>query len=266
MSVLKNKRNSSPYDYVEAFMKLYEYSDLKTSKVPSRKQRWLAAPIDDRMNEIYNLVMQSSNQYLNYGIKLKNEKEQAKIIIQQLISLQKPLIALWSIERYSTREMVHWCDLINETINMTLRMGGYEIPKGRQYMYILDYKAIQKMDFLKNMRELHRLIYTKMVSAPTHIRDSRGCLLMDLADDALYRLTEANHKIPRDLKQYEKRKEHIEIAMDDIRQMERIVIAVFSLMSYSNQIMIEWSKLVNDEITLLSGLKKSDESRFSDLK
>lgn len=112
MSVLAANRTLSKHEYVRAFMKLYDYTEEKLSKTAKRKQKWLCSPIAAIMNDAYRDVMSINNEYLHYGIKAIDKPEQAKKVAEKLESLQKPLLALWNVDRYSERRMIHWVGLI----------------------------------------------------------------------------------------------------------------------------------------------------------
>lgn len=113
MSVLKSQRTLSRHEYVHTFEKLYKYTQERISKVSKRKYNWLCMPIINNMNSIYNHVMQINNEYFCYGIKLMDRKDQANLVINELKDLQKPLLALWNIEKYETKKMAIWSDMIN---------------------------------------------------------------------------------------------------------------------------------------------------------
>lgn len=264
MSVLKSKRTLSRNEYVNTFIKLYKHTEEKLSKMAKRKRRFLADPIITIMNDIFNDITEINNQYFNYGIKLINEKERSDKVIEKLLSLQKPLLALWSIEEYKDSRMITWAELIDEEIRYIARLGALPNNKGK-YMFILDFDTIRKVEFLNNMWALHKFIYSKVISLPTKYRDTTGMQLKELADEAFYHLAEANRFVPTNRAMYENRKKHIDIAFDRIRKMQIPVINLFLEMEYSEQIMIEWSFLIDKEMKLLNGVIKSDAKRFGDL-
>lgn len=261
MSVLVSKRTLSRHEYVNTFLKLYELTSDNLSKIAKRKYRWICEPIAHRMNDLYNMIMQSNNDYFEYGMKLISLQDRSRLMIDSMIELQKPLFILWNIEDYETRKMANWTDLINDEIHYLARLGG--IPYNSvQRMFILDYEAINKADFLKTMSELHKMIYTKTISLKENIRSTKGTLLMNLADEAWYRVCHANLHMPQNKKMYENRKKDVSIALDCLRQMQQPMAALFNIMNYSENVMLEMATLLDTEMKLLKGLLKSDAKRF----
>lgn len=264
MSVLKSQRTLSRHEYVHTFEKLYKYTQERISKVSKRKYNWLCMPIINNMNSIYNHVMQINNEYFCYGIKLMDRKDQANLVINELKDLQKPLLALWNIEKYETKKMAIWSDMINEEIKYISRLGGLQEGEVK-HIFILDYKAAQEADFIRVMCELHKLIYSKTISLPDMARSTNGALLMNLADEALYRVCHANRFVPTNKKMVENRKEDLSIAYDCIRQMQQPMISIFNIMNYSENTMIEMASKLDSELRLLKGVLQSDKKRFANI-
>lgn len=264
MSVLKTERSLSKYEYVYSFIRLYNYTEDRLARIPKRKAKYLATPISEIMNDIFDDITQINNQYFQYGIKLKTKQEQAQQVIDKLVSLQMPLLTLWNIEGYKENTMITWVRMIEEEISYLSNMGGLSVDNSNR-MFILDHKAISEMDFLNNMAEIQKFIYSKVISLPESCTRTNGMLLVHLVDKAFYHLAEANRFVPRNKCMYENRKKHIEIAFDRINKMQIPTISIFLQMKYSEKIMKEWSGLINREMKLLNGLKKSDAKRFGDL-
>lgn len=263
MSVIKSKRNLSKYEYVHTFNKLFKMTVNRLSKVPKRKQPYICDPIMKEMYKAYNLIMQVYNDSFIKGIEVKNEQEQAKRMILYLCNLQKPLLVLWDIEKYETKKMVNWCNLIEEEIGYIAKLNNIEL-RGK-YMFIIDYKAKCDAKFLNNMSKLHRMIYTKITSLPLIVRNTNGTLLMELADEAFYRVCHANRFVPLNEKMYQNRRNDLFKALSCLRQMEQPMMSLFNIMNYSENTMTEMASMLNTETKLIKGLIKSDESRFADL-
>lgn len=260
MSVIKSKREISKYEYAYRFIKLYDHTEEKLSKMAKRKYRWLGSPISEKMNGMRDEIMQIFDQYYDGG---KSQQEQCFSVIKGLLSLQKPLLALWNVEGYTERRMQKWISLIEMEINLLADHGG--IRKRDGYMFILDYEAINRLDCMRNMSQLHKMIYTKSISLPACCRETKGSYLMQLADAALYHMARGNRKIPETNEEYENRKKDFSRAMNCIRSMEQPMFAVFNLMNYSNETMEEIAGLITETGKLLKGLMDSDEERFAAL-
>lgn len=265
MSVLKNKRNLSPVEYVFHFIKLYDFTANRLKKIPKRKYEYLGKPIISQMNKIQTIIMQIHNQYFVYGIKLKSKPEQVLEVINEIKKLNKPLIALWNIEKYPTVKMQKWLDMINKEIRYLKNIGGLSTLEGEEYMFILKYKKIDEMQFLKNMKYLHRFIYRKIISIPTNYRETHGSLIIELINEAFYRVLKANNIYPTTKEEYIIRKQDIAIAMDCLQQLEPPVISLFLTLEFNEHTMRQWSRRINYEMKLLKGLQDSDEKNFGHL-
>ena len=261
MSVLARKRQISRHEHTNHFVTLYEYTEERLSKMAKRKYRWLGAPIASAMNQIRDEIMQLEDTYYSNG---KSTKEQCEHIIMELLRLQKPLIALWNVEGYQERRMEKWASLIDREIN--LLAGVAELGKRTQYMMILDRATVNRMDCIRIMSKLHRMIYAKSISLPAYCRETKGSFLMRIADEALYRLFAGNAIIPQTRVQYEAREKNISRALNCIKSMEQPIFAIFNILSYSNETMGEIAALITEEERLLIGLMKSDRKRFSGFK
>lgn len=262
MSVIVSKRNIAKTQYIFTFLDLAKYTEEKLRKIPRRKSRWLAPDITATMHLIESYLTQIENDYYKYGIKLKTKTEQARTVIEALESLQRPLLALWNIEKYPENKMIEWCEQINSEISQLCAMGDIE---SYEPMFILSHEAVNRMEFMATICELHRTIYSKTISLPYTFRETKGSQLMKLADEALFRISRANVKAPTTKDMYEKRKEDLSVALQCLKGMQVPVFSLFSLMYYSEENMTKIAKLITDEIKLITGLLKSDERRFSSL-
>lgn len=262
MSVLVSKRDISTSEYAMHFANLYKFTEKEIKKLPNRYLPYLGNPILLDMNIIYKLIMTSNDQYFKSD---KTKEEQALTIIAKIKQLHKKLLALWNIQQYDINRMIRWCSLLNKEIYYVSLFGelGWEEAI---YMYIIDYEVVNKVAFLGVMKDLQKIIYSKTISLPLSLRNSKGNLLMDLADEAFYAVCEANRIFPQTKEQYEKRTKYISVALIKIKQMQVPLFSIFSNMHYNNQSMYEMTNLINREFGLLQGLLKSDKERFGQLK
>lgn len=258
MSVLARKRTLSRYEYAYHFTKLYDYTEERLSKMAKRKYRWLGEPIAGRMNAIRDDIMQAFDEF--YGDEADKRKHCTKAI-HGLLGLQKNLLALWNVERYTEKRMIKWVSLIDREINLLAKEAG--LTGGRRYMYILDYAAINRMDCMRIMSELHKTIYTKTISLPAYCRNTKGSYLQKTADEALFCIFEGNRIIPTSKESYEKREKHLSRSLNCIKAMEMPLFSIFNLMNYKNETMEEIAKMITEEEKLIIGLMKSDRKRFS---
>lgn len=267
MSVLKNNRNIAYTEFERVFFELYNRSANNTSKVAKRRKKWISDNIDYIMNQTSYLIMSINTMY--YDKKSKNEEisKLANRAYSTLKKLQKPLLVFWNVEMYEFNKMASWANLIHKTlIEINKRsLNKIEESKVDNFM-ILDWNFINKTEFCRNICELHRYCHGKIANADCRYDSSYGCQLIELVDSAFYHVMEANRKEPKTKDEYDKRKEHISIAISELKDMERPMLFYINLMQYSERIIKEWSKMLNKEIKLLCGVQKSDKERFSKLK
>lgn len=266
MSVIVAKRNLSKIQYVESFRQLQLYTQKKLEKIPKRKRKWLRDPIAKIMNETFDMIIEIANDYFLYGIKILSKQDSARLIIDSLLSLQKPLLSLWNIENYlyPTKKMEYWCKLINEEVRQIAIMGNIEL-NNYDKMFILDYTGIEQMNFLSNMCDLHWFVHSKLTSLNEHIRATGGLCLIKLIDEALFRVFNANRIYPTTKEEYELRAENISIAIKCLKEMEIPMLSLFTLELFSEGVMRQWVKQLNEEMKMLNGLQKSDKTKFKNL-
>lgn len=265
MSVLVSRRKLAASEYAMNFTKLQQKTRQQLEKIPKRKYRWLADPINNLMNKIFDLIMSSVNDYYHYGIKLKNNIDIAKAICRELYSLGSHLIALWNIEDYTEKAMTTWANAIDNEIKLVLQMGGISFKKDQKYMIIIEKKSVASAKYVGVMCQLHKLIYSKVISSPRYSREGAGRLLITLADRALFSVIDANSKIPTTKKMYEHRKQCIEDAINCINEMEIPTLGFFEVMGYTEYTMQQWADLLAEEKKLLTGIQKSDKEKYSNL-
>lgn len=267
MSVLKQKRTLSVHQFVIQFEKLYSYTRERLERVAKRRYKIIAEPLALAMNNIYNNIMILDTMVRDKKVTLSERQTMSKTIIKQLVDLQPLLLSLWNIERTRTKTIVNWAESINEEIYYVAKIG--EIPDmtknvGR-YVYILDYEAINKVEFTKNMSDLHRLIHGKVTHLPLNKRATTGNYLLDMADKALYHVCSSNRSIPTNKKMYDARTKHLYSAKQCLINMQFPLMSLFNTEHYSENAMFECSEKITSELKLIAGVISSDKKRFSNL-
>lgn len=265
MSVLRSKRRIAQSEFENSFTELYQFSMVQTSKIPKRRQKWLCTDIDNRMNALYRGLMQVNDAYF------RNRNERAEYAasvaaqhINNLNALEKPLMVLWDVQKYETGTMAHWVSKIKREVFLLNQMHDEENVEFE--VSILDWRAIDNANFLKNMSELHRYTHGKVANAYTAYDGTEGSLLISLVNDAFYELVLANKKVPETKDEYERRRRHISNAITYLKEMNRPMLFYFNLMHYSEKVMNEWSELLVSELKMLASLQRSDKERFKSLR
>lgn len=265
MSVLRGKREIAHSEFENTFTSLYKLSEKHTIAVPKRRKKWLCTPINLTMNKIYRDIMSMSDFYSPIkSDKVEYRAATAEDCIKDLQELEKPLMVLWNVQGFETRKMVAWVKLINDEIDLlqSKTFNDKEASKVR----ILDWRAIDSAQFLKNMSQLHRYTHSKVANANMDYDSTQGAVLIEYVNDAFYEVVAANIKIPTEKWQYEERRKHISNAITCLKAMNRGLISYFNLMQYSERVMSEWSDMLVQELKMLTALQASDRQRFGSLK
>lgn len=264
MAVLRSHRQIASTEFENTFTKLYHFSMSQTRATPKRKQQWLCANIDKLMNEAYLYIMSINEFYTRDRQALQERKKAlAQTSKEIIVRLEQPLMVLWNVERTETKKMASWVTQINDALKLLHTISGEE--GDAPTVSILDWKSINKAIFTKNMSDLHKYTYTRVINAKQAYDSTIGTLLITLVDSAFYHVVRANKTLPETKKQYERRKSHISDAIMYLEEMNRALLGYFNLMRYSERIMNEWSDLLVGELKLLRALQKSDRERFGDL-
>lgn len=265
MSVLRSKRQISKTEFENTLSNLYRYSMNKTIAIPKRRKKWLCIEIDSTMNTVYSDIMEVNTCYIqNADEKAAYTATLIRGSIDALMSLQKPLMIMWNVQKYETKTMAEWSSFIKRELSLLNCLLESEVEI--HDMTILDWRTINSVNFLKNMSELHRYTHGKVANACMSYDSTQGKLLINTVNDAFYYLMRANEKIPTTKKEYLKRKENLSNVISSLHQMNRSLLPYFNLMQYSERIMNEWSSMLTQELKMLYALQKSDKSRFSGLK
>lgn len=272
MSILKNKRNVSKYEYEHSFDVAYKHICQCMNTVPNRLKRWLNVPINNKLNRIYSDIMELRTNYFPSNEKEVNSLNTLNSSIDGILSLQLNFYSFWNVMEYEDRKKNYWCELFNKDLAL-LRGLRRKNPLYNQDDYneearIMYYKNedIRKVKFLSNMSDLHKYTHKKIAHAKQLYSDRECAMLSDFVDIAWYSCIEANRKIPKNIKEFKKRSKHISNAISNLKKMEIPMVSMFNLMGYSEAILREWSDLFCDTLKSLYGIRKSDNKRFSNLK
>lgn len=271
MSVLKNKRSLSKYEYEHTFDIAYKHINLCMNSVPNRLKRWINTPINKKMNTIYSTIMELRTNYFPKQIRNKSNLELVNSAIDGILALQLHFYVFWNVMDFSDRQKSYWCELFNKELAL-LRGLNHKNPlyisdkelEGRRIMY---YKKedIKKAIFLNNMSKLHDYTHRKIAHAKLIYADRECDMLSDLIDLAWHYSLESNKKIPKTKAEYDYRKKCISSSISCLKKMEVPMKSLFNLMGYSENTLREWSTIFNDTLKSLYGITKSDKERFKNL-
>lgn len=242
---------------------MYKFFKNRTTAVSKRRYKWISAPIEQKLNLAFDLIMEINEGYFSHSKKQDEVESLLDQIIFTILSLHKQLIVFWNVQSTSFNRQVTWAELIQKELRLLagMKCGDTNLPM----IYTLDWQKIHQVEFMENMTELHKFTHGKVVHIQNKYDGVDSALLINLVDDALYNLVLANAHIPTTKDEYDSRKKHISKAISSLNKMNRPLIAIFNIMDYSNHTMMEWSDMLSKELKLLYGLQRSDKVRFKNL-
>lgn len=87
----------------------------KTIAVPKRRKKWLCVEIDNTMNTVYSDIMEVNTCYIQ---DTDDKAEYTAILIRRsidnLISLQKPLMIMWNVQNTKRKQWSNGLLSLNE--------------------------------------------------------------------------------------------------------------------------------------------------------
>lgn len=271
MSVLKNNRSLSQYQYEWDFNKMYEYFRIQISKVPRRRTAWISVSLTDVLRRVHSNIMELSTGYVPQKKRAQWKHDLILGALTDLASMQAPLYTFWNIMQTDEHHRKTWCECINKEIVLLqglLRANSqYSEIDEEGVDFIKYYKTsdISNAKFLQNMKELHKFSHAKVIRAKESFDGFESSTIIELVNDAWFYCISANEKIPETKKELSSRQKHISNAISDLHKMNRPMLSLFVLMNYSENEMREWADLLNEQLRLLYALQKSDKNRFSKL-
>lgn len=263
MSVLKNKRHEARTEYEEKYKRFYAYMSARLGSVPKRRKRWLGVRIESELNRVYECAISITEANRQRYSALQTQKDQTVVeLLQALLRLSKPLTVLCNVMEYEDKSIMHMYSLIDEFGLCAAKQHSYI-----KYIPLQSFKPwlLRRVEFGANMMKLHKYTHGKVVKLSNKHAETSGALLINLVDTALYCVSAANDIFPTNQQQFLMRQKLIETAIVSLQGMNRPMISLYALCGYSNEVQIEWAKMLNDEIQLLRGLRESDRKRFGRL-
>lgn len=236
----------------------------RLNKVPARYKKFINPKVYDPTNKAYTAVILASEQNARTKTGYQNREKMLDAAVRAIISLQKPMYAAWNLMGTEDGAIQRWTERYNKEI--ALLWGVLKRPKEEQPVFIaLPKTKMKRLAFLKTMSELHKYTYEKIGHAPEYCKDTLSNRIADFIDTALYEVVIGNHKIPETKEQARKREEHLQAAIDSLNGLQRPLFALWNIMDYSENIMNEWSELLDTELKLLEGLMEADKERYKKL-
>lgn len=263
MSVLRSKRKVAFSEFERQMAIICRHTNDRLTSVPSRYRKYLYPKIYNPMNAAYTNLILANEQNSRTQRGAEKRAVYFDYAMKNLLSMQKPMIALWNVLDVKEESCKQWADMFNREI--ALITGVTRKQEVKEMFVALPKTKIQKLAFLSKMAELHKYTYQKIGHAPEFCKDLLSCKIAEFIDTALYCVVMANHKIPETKTDAKKRSDYIQGAIDNLNGMQRPLLALWNIMDYSENVMDEWAGLLSEELKILEGLKKADNNRYKNL-
>lgn len=264
MSVKKNLRTDSKIEYLNRFQQLYKHTIDKACGISKRRFEDVGAPLVEAMNKAQEKVMKIFLTRFDREITEVERKKMVDDAISVLLNSRHDFLAYFNIQRLPFKKECYWAELFNQTICYLGKVVGYDM-ENEIFLPVLDYEACKNAKFVHNMQKFHRRLYQNIISSPRKVHQTNGKVLIELADYALYHISEGNRRIPETAEEYEKRRNHFSDAVDCLKMMDPALVALFNLERCSEETIIELSKQLSDELKMLRAVIESDKKRFGKL-
>lgn len=265
MSVLRSKRAIAYSEFERQMAKIHRDLEQRMHALPVRYKKHVCKKLYEPMNRAYDaLIMANEQKGRTNAINEKRQKCFATAI-ESIMEMEKPLMAFCNIRDVKDSS----CELIGKEINyeISLIYGAAGWPKEEKpVFFVLRKEKSKRLAFLGKMEELHKYTFAKTAHAPNDCYDSLSTRINDFVTNALYDVHKANEKPPETRAEAEARDKRLKDAIDNLNDMQRPLVGLWVIMDYSEQIMNEWSHMIEEEIKILTGLRKKDSERYKGLK
>ncbi|MCD8009188.1 MAG: hypothetical protein LUF68_09735, partial [Clostridiales bacterium] len=264
--VLARKRQQASTEFEMNCARLVKYTVQRTDSIPNRYKKFVRPCLLTLVNAAYYdaIMANEADSRTPAG-----KRERVKLLddgIRALARLEKPLVAYWSLFKTSEGGMKEWTTLINKEMVLLNGAAGYK-PGERELPMIHTFDMAYNPDreFVNKMRELHKFTYDKICHVPLDYKDHLSDQILTFVDNALYNVLMGNLYIPVTMEQYEIRDGRFKKAIQNLNGLQRPLYALWNVMEYSEATMDEWAELINEELKLIQGVRKSDRQRFGHL-
>lgn len=264
--------------YEDSFRTIRNDLRQRMARVPKRRWATIARPVMAAANDAFEMVLCIEEDPVT-GTKTAAQVRYNRIIAaqQRILRMEKPLWVFWNIcgdveepglKAWKESSRANLCGEINDKVlkqlhDMQVASSKYDraADRGLTQMKYYTEKEITGAVFLKTMRELHRMTHGKVLRLNMMAKDADGSLLLRFIDTAWYCAVHGNQMRLNVPAEQVLRKEAFSAAISALHKAQRPLFNLFSIGSYSNREMRDWSHLLNDATRLLLAVQNSDSKR-----
>lgn len=265
MGVLRSKRGLAYSEFERNMWKIHMDLESRLHALPVRYKKHICDKVYEPLNACYNALIISDEQKGSAQAAKDKRQKYFKLAIQNLMRMQKPLMAFFNIRDVGEAGEEELERALNYEIALIYGAAGW--PKEEKPVFVvLRKRKFKQLAFLGKMAELHKYTFQKTSHAPNDCFDSLSVRIEDFATNALYAVVMANQREPKTRKEAQIRDAWLKDAIDNLNGMQRPLVGLWNIMDYSENIMDEWSGMIDEEIRILTGLREADRKRYSGLK
>jgi hypothetical protein len=264
MSVHKSAQALAYSEFERQMIKLHNHTTERAKSLPVRIQKFTNPKLLAPLNRAYTAVVYASEQNVrNAEARVRRQKYLAAAA-REIANIQKPLLVICNLKDVTQSSAKRWTEMFNYELSLIWGVAKF-FPEEKPVLISYPKNKIKKLKFLNTMCELHRFTYEKIGHAPMYCEDTLSDRIADFIDTALCEVIFANDVFPQTKGEAEEREKHLITATDALNGLQRPLLSLWNIMGYSENIMREWSDLLDSELNLINGLINADSKRYKHL-
>ena len=263
MSVHRSQKKVAFSEFERQYIRISREIEERMTPIPARYQKFLFPKLYNPMRDGVMSAVLANEASSKTDVGRKKRDELLRKAVRDLMAVNKPLIALWNLRGTEQDSIDYLTDMLNREMGLLFGIGKWEAKQ--PVIVPFPKHKLKTVRFLKGMSDLHKYCYEKIGHAPQYCKDTVSGQIAEYIDTALYEIVIANRDIPTTKAMAVTRANHIQAAIDNLNAMQRPLFALWNLQDYSNNIMTEWSNLIDDELKMLEGLKNKVRERYKQL-
>ena len=232
--------------------------------LPVRYRKHVCRKLYEPMNLAYDSLI-LANEQRGHSKKIQTKRQECfSDAIRHIMSMERPLMSFLNIRDVKAES----CNLIGRSINYEIALiwGVTGWPEEKKPVFhSLKKEKFNRLAFLGKMSSLHKYTFEKTAHAPNSCFDSLSSRIDDFATNALYDVVMANDHIPTTSAEASVRDAYLKDAIDNLNAMQRPMVGLWNIVQYSENVMDEWAGMIDEEIMILTGLRKKDRERYKGL-
>ena len=264
MSVHKSAQALAYSEFERQMINLHKHTAERAKSLPVRIQKFANPKILAPLNRAYSAVIYASEQNARNAEARDRRQKYLAAAAREIAKIQKPLFVICNLKDLTQSSAKRWTEMFNYELSLIWGVAKFS-PEEKPVLISYPKNKIKKLKFLNTMCKLHRYTYEKIGHAPMYCKDTLSDRIADFIDTALFEVILANEIFPQSKAEAQERALHLTNATDALNGLQRPLLSLWNIMEYSENIMREWSDLLDSELRLIKGLKDADRERYKNL-